>query len=490
MSEQNNLDGLENAFRNTIEGQSLTLPPSVWQNLKIAALESQMAKHQLNNSILKGITGVLFASLIGTLFFINQKKEGIVKASEIVTIHEIDTLYITKVEKEYITVYKKIKENNQISDNSNKTETASLNNNLLPNSMKFIGLENENNKGKTNQKSSLVQLKNLESANFASNEKSENDIDNVKNISNSSESKVSENLVIVKLLKPTDFKTEHFAFKIPSLKIKSTQILISPNSIEITKEPLLNRFSITGYFMPELNTLDINRKEKQAFDYANEKVRNSSIIGLRGEYKLSPKLTLLAGIEHDQLSFDEFEKVQTFTAENINGNPAFVYRHALGSIIIPNSKLSSMPRTGDKLQVATNEPVSSFSIKPSIGLKINLLESVNAQSLKVKWNWKIYGILAANINLPLKHEIKLGIYQNNEIILFDINEIKNQRNFLGINLGFGVMAQKNKNLGLFLEPTFTHSLSSIVTDKSLVSHLKSIGIKFGLSYNFIKSKGK
>ncbi|MEY4937437.1 MAG: hypothetical protein RIS64_3796, partial [Bacteroidota bacterium] len=79
-----------------------------------------------------------------------------------------------------------------------------------------------------------------------------------------------------------------------------------------------------------------NRKERHAFDYANEDVRSSNTIGLRAGMKLNSRLTLLAGVEYSKLSFDEFDRNQTFTAENLNGIPTFLYKHALGTIVIPN----------------------------------------------------------------------------------------------------------------------------------------------------------
>jgi len=50
MSNLDDNDKLEKAFRSNIEGRSMNLPPSVWSNVKVAALERQLIRYQTTTS--------------------------------------------------------------------------------------------------------------------------------------------------------------------------------------------------------------------------------------------------------------------------------------------------------------------------------------------------------------------------------------------------------------------------------------------------------
>ncbi len=522
MSELNNLDGLESAFHEKIEGQSMALPPSVWQNVKIAAIERQLIKYQYANNLLKGLSGLLGAALLATLVLLNYKKEVVVNVPQVVTTFKTDTLYLTKIQKEYVTIYKTAKSIVNSKTNNNEA-IASTENGFTP-KRKFTNLEKtnqltENNIARTNNtettdqenldinsnifsKKSNREYTNIEPNSINTNSKSNISQKNTSENGNQSlsyttfESKIQyensiQNItdnqsIKLELLKPISIENEKIVFAIPKIKIKSTQIPISKKPIEHPKEPITNRFTLASYFMPEFNSLNINRKERNAFDYANEEVRSSNTIGLRVGIKLNTRLTLITGVEYSKLSFDEFEKIQTFTAENWNGIPTYLYKHALGTIILPNSKLTVMPKVGDKLQVGTNEPISSIFLKTTLGFKYDIYGGNVKFIPNNKCNWNIYSTASATINTPIRQEIRLDVVQNNNITRFEISKIDNQRPFVGFNLGFGLGVNYGRNIGIFVEPSFSQSLSSLVYDKSLESHLSSFGVKIGASWHFMK----
>jgi len=93
-----NENEIDKAFRSTIDGKGLPVPPSIWTNVRSDALQRQLIKTQTLNSWLKGVSGLLAACLAGALYLLGQQSVSITSTQEKATAQQVkhDTLYVTQ----------------------------------------------------------------------------------------------------------------------------------------------------------------------------------------------------------------------------------------------------------------------------------------------------------------------------------------------------------------------------------------------------------
>jgi len=156
-------------------------------------------------------------------------------------------------------------------------------------------------------------------------------------------------------------------------------------------------------------------------------------------------------------------------------------------VVIPNDKLATNPLIGSNLLVESNEPLYTAFIKTSLGFRYNIFYRSLQIGLQNPIRWGAYGLMGTNVNMPLNEEIKLDVFQPNRVkSRFTFTEIQNQRTSIGLNFGVGLSAHYGKHIGIFVEPTYSQSLTSIVRNMPIETYLYSFGVKMGLSWQFGK----
>jgi hypothetical protein len=235
------------------------------------------------------------------------------------------------------------------------------------------------------------------------------------------------------------------------------------------------------YIANENNFVDILRNDKKAFDYANQGSRSSKIMGGRAEIRLSRKWSILTGLEFAELRLEENDKSLSFTAENFFGIPSFLYRTAVGTIKIPNNNLNTNPKIGSTLNAESNDPLTSDFVKTTLGARFHIMEKSYRNTSKNPVKVGFYTQASGVLSVPIKQDVALSLSQINAAsTFFSTNDIQNQNETFGLNFGVGLKTEIGK-FGIFVEPSLSQSLSSMVKDMPIKTYLRSVGFKTGIS---------
>jgi hypothetical protein len=498
MSDFYDNDELEKAFRENIEGRSMNLPPSVWSNIKVAALERQLIRYQSTTNWFKGVSGLLATALVGILLWVYQQKTPAQLSNKAIVFTKIDTLYLTQTQKIYVsqpaaqlrviqqerlTYQKQIKNLTQAlvayqAQEVENTTNQKLTTNHNPKLQIFT-----NKQPITTQPTPKDNNQPMAAGESQTNDNVES-FDSKNNTKNQNVPSVAQTLVL-EPMESIAYPTTEPILTIPKVRYKAPEAAIKAPKAPV--EPLKNRFSLAVYLQPEWNNADIRRSERQAFDYANQNIRDGHTLGFRAGLKLTPKWSVLAGVEFTKLGFDEFNRKLNFTAEDIDGTPTFLYRNALGTVVIPNQKLIDKPQIGNVLQVESNEPITARFARVSLGLRYNVLSKKLQINPLNPLRWTLYGLAGGAIYIPQRQDIRLDIFQpNRQGAHFKFTEVENQHLAFGMNVGLGLSADYGKRIGVFIEPTYNQTLTSLVRNMPINTYLQSFGLKTGINWRLGK----
>lgn len=496
-----NDDELDKGFRRVIEGKSIEPPASLWADIRISALERQLIRYRSLTLWFKGATGVLTALLGGAVYFICQvPKPAPPLPKEVSIVTKMDTVYVTRTEKVYIDrpviVYTE-KSNYLIESPGANSENRRFGANHLVNDSKHI-----KNEAETGEKmpvnlatgSALSTWKQNESATsligntanmaFLSRKRGELDNGTVKSNQSTQENAIS----------PGESGTIDFLEPLPIQVTSSFTPKINVNPLVKTtanwfktKKTFVGKLSLSGYLTPKWNSIDVRRGEPNAFKYGNEKLEPGAAVGVRAGVKISKRWSLLAGIEVEGTRFGDGNHRQILTAEPINGTYGYLYRTALGTVELPDEDFSVQAQAGSVVGLEIHEYIQRYVLNLPLSIRYDVWSKRFRFLQQLPMKLQFYGLLGWYWQLPLLQEGSVDIFENTgRQLTGELPKFHNLHSSFGVNVGLGTELGIGKRFHLFVEPTYTQGISSVVRDMPLRSVTNSFGIKVGTKWSFKK----
>lgn len=307
---------------------------------------------------------------------------------------------------------------------------------------------------------------------------------------NSHENSQENRLVLdVTRLKRLTQKTRH-TFRLPKIMYQNplqVQAAVPPPKVAKIRTPLPERLSLSAYVSPDWNKLDVRRDEPDAFKYGDEELQAGILAGVRVGLKLSDKWSLLAGAEFSGSSFDDGKRRQVLAAERVNGQTGFPYRTALGTVVIPAELLSSPPVANDRIGLEVHEPILRYALNLPLALRYDIWRKRFSLLNQVPLRFAAYGLLGGYAQIPLRQEGKVKIFEaSGREFEAELTGFQNLRPANGLSLGAGAELGVGKHLSIFIEPTYTQGLSSVVKDMPIRTTIRGFGVKLGAKWGFGK----
>jgi hypothetical protein len=455
-----NLDDFEKSLKAKLEGKTLHVPEQAWPMVNASTLAYHLAKYKRTNQWLMGALGLMLTGLSATSWMLlQQKTQDPVNNITQLQLSKTDTIYVTKIKKIFVQIYL---------HNGYKSESKNIDaEGKLPQSL----VQNEDlDRGDTQDL--VVDNQAVE---YNSNLQTE-----ANELAKAKINKTDTDLTYLSI-KPIQQKSYVFAQSIKNTQnefLQSISTKVNPNS---KQDKFAKQVALDFYIANENNFVDILRNDKKAFDYANQGSRSSKIMGGRAEIRLSRKWSILTGLEFAELRLEENDKSLSFTAENFFGIPSFLYRTAVGTIKIPNNNLNTNPKIGSTLNAESNDPLTSDFVKTTLGARFHIMEKSYRNTSKNPVKVGFYTQASGVLSVPIKQDVALSLSQINAAsTFFSTNDIQNQNETFGLNFGVGLKTEIGK-FGIFVEPSLSQSLSSMVKDMPIKTYLRSVGFKTGIS---------
>lgn len=281
-----------------------------------------------------------------------------------------------------------------------------------------------------------------------------------------------------------------YAFKLPKIIYqKPLQVQAAKVQPKVAKirTPLSERLSLSAYVSPDWNKLDVRRDEPDAFKYGDEELQAGILAGVRGGLKLSDKWSLLVGAEFSGSSFDDGQRRQVLTAENINGRTGFPFRTALGTVVIPVDLLSSPPAANDRIGLEVHEPILRYALNLPLALRYDFWRKRFLLLNQLPLRFAAYGLLGGYAQILLRQEGKVNIFEESgREFEAELTGFKDLRPAYGLSLGAGAELGMGKHVSIFAEPTYMQGLTSVVKDMPLRTTIGGFGVKVGAKWGFGK----
>jgi hypothetical protein len=288
----------------------------------------------------------------------------------------------------------------------------------------------------------------------------------------------------VDFLEPLPIQPEP-SFGIPKINFHSS-VKTTGSSPKI-KVPLVNRLSVSAYVMPKGNNIDVRRGEPNAFKYGNEELGPGVAAGLRAGIKWTDRWSVLAGIELEATRFGDGNHRQILTAESINGTFGYLYRTALGTVELPDEELSTQAQAGSVVGLEVRESIQRYVLNLPLSVRYDVWGKRFRFLQQVPMKLQFYGLLSGYWQVPLLQEGHVEIFESTgRQLTGELTKFQNLHSSLGINLGMGTELGIGKRFYVFLEPTYTQGITSVVRDMPLRSVTNSFGVKVGTKWNVKK----
>jgi hypothetical protein len=473
---------LDDAFRKGIG--SLDIPPLAinLDGMRADTLALQLMRASQLIQRLKGVTALLLLLLGGSgVGFYLYKGDGnntISSPKSIVTVANIDTVYITKIKKVYVTVGH---ENTPLNTSQQSTVRHNILRSLSNNELAMI-VKNYKNQLLTDENLVANITKNTIPNRIEQPEIAVNSSQNPEPIAHNLQPTIS----FPNFLDILPMRTEYMSEKTPVIDYKLAHKASPATSPKMT---LAERFSISAHTGVEKSSVDIRRDQIDAFQYdGNESISSTKTYGLRLGIKLTDRLSVETGYEDVEYTFQIHNTKKTILkAELLDGQPAFVYRSIFGSAIVPSQELQKQPQLGDAIVMENEEDhIASYDRIP-LTLRYNLWDKPLFYGFRRKTYLTLYGLLGGVYSRPSRQKLNIEIYEANGSEFYTtLSNFKNTSAIWGVNLGAGAELMLNKKLSLWLEPSYQKTLTSMVTGLPLRTFSSSFGLRFGVKYQFVK----
>jgi hypothetical protein len=515
---ENERHNIDETFRKKIEGMSLKAPSPNLDGVRANVLQKTLQSSQFQNRWLKGSLATMMLLLGGCVYFLMDKPDDtdkILTHEKIIKVYQTDTVYITKYQTKIIKVpvmiypkesqnrnqYTTIIQTNTIIDDITFTNENAivLNDKSRANQTpKYLSLS----KGKNNQIIDNQEITNNSSPVIITDKKNESIFTNIEigksisentpNILNNtignSNKKQPEQLLTYDFLKSKPYNSK-IAWKTPLFSYKSpVKPTMKPQKITI---PFMDRLTLGVYFSPENNVEDIRKDNIQAFGLGDENIMSSSSLGARIGFKVSKKLSIIAGVEEQTMNFIHrgtgSQKESITAIGGVDGKPVFLRHTVFGVAQIPTTQMTSNPKVGSNIIVEGEDGHFVQTLKIPVSLKYQFYE----RTLR-GFGWRgaglnLYAIGGGYYALPTKQQIKIEIYEpNGNDYYLTLNNFNNTNPYTGLNVGMGAELSYGRGFQLFVEPYYHSTLTSLVNNMPIRTYVNGVGMKFGVNYQFSK----
>jgi len=526
---------LDETFRSMIERMSFEPPTANLDTMRANVLQIQLGRLRIENGWLKAALGIVML-LLGSTGYVLLKDNAPVRqeslAQQILKVKQTDTVYITRTERVYIRV--PIPESIGDGSDFSQKNPESIDNQLKTNKHPKTSQNeetttlSENNQDNLNSESGISKNSPYDSKDVVGN----NRADNLKrrttrnqalgqklnrpkqagttesNGQNTSEDQgpteisipptddlnhtpealmgAKTNLLNLDFLEPLNYSIEPH-LKIPKIHYKLTsQPTAKPKK---PRQPFIDRLSISAYYAPEQNKLNLRRDEIDAFEFGHEKVTSTQVAGVRMGIKISEKLSLLTGLEHQTIRFEHSAGPgkETLVAQDVNGQPTFFKKTVFGIAQIPGDFYTSNPTVGSSVVIEGDEDNFVQSLRIPFAFKYDFYNQ------KLRWleqknmDLKLYALAGGYWATPTKQQMKVEIYEpDGHDFYTTLTHFQNTKPHFGFNVGLGAEIRYGKHWHMFGEPYYQTDISTMVQNLPLRTFVSGFGGRFGLKYQLRK----
>ncbi|MEP6597135.1 MAG: outer membrane beta-barrel protein [Ginsengibacter sp.] len=468
-----NLQNIEDLFKNALENDEEQLPPKVWNNIDhILDKDNLVSIKRKYNSLKKLATLLLLLLICFSIYELSKEfRTDLKKENNLIAKDEISKNTNDKklVEKKYSNTKRQlgpVEEINAI--NENLTTKNNFND--------FANQAKSNSKNSSDIKRSQIlpdyndnykmSLKNYEAV------KAEPQINNNNDRQMNIELqylKPGEKISMVAMDSIKSLSLSPFnkiAFIVDEKKIQQKNRKVEDRKV--------SRFSVTTFFSPDFASYhleddeDDNQPDNANTFHKKETHDLSSTSGALMDYKLNNRWSLQSGI--------------TFSNTNITLDPTIIYAEIdnTGSIkyrinlssgygfILPSFRVN--PNVGDSLYVFTSAHNLQY-----IGIPLAIKYNIE----KGKFNFNVFAGTSVNLLVKGKVETLVENGTNNEIeVLNNLHGLK-KIYFYG-SAGIGMEYKLDKKFALTFSPTMRFALNSINKNASVKSYPNSFGLLSGI----------
>ncbi|RDB02658.1 hypothetical protein [Runella aurantiaca] len=517
---------LDETFRTMIERMSFEPPTTNLDTMRANVLQMQLGRLQTENGWLKAALGIVML-LLGSTGYVLLKENAPVQqksvVQQILKVKQTDTVYITRTERVYIRVPipESIDDGPDLAQNHHEEPDNQFNTNKNPKTLpneetatlhpkigvhknrsfdsKNIVKNNESDNPKHSIFNSQPLSQNLNrrkqagkvesyGQNMAKNQAlTENIVPPTADLKYTPEALMGaeNNLLNLDFLEPLNYSNVPH-LNIPKIHYKSkNQSTAKPKK---PRQPFSERLSLSAYYAPELNKLNLRRDNIDAFEFGHESITSTQVAGMRVGIKLSDKLNLLTGLEHQTIRFEHSGlSKETLIAQDINGQPTFFKKTVFGIAQIPGDSYTSNPAVGSRVVLESDEDnFVQF-------LRIPLAFSYDFYRQKLHWfeqrntNLKLYALVGGYWATPTKQQMKVEIYEpDGHDFYTTLTHFQNTSANIGLNVGLGAEIRYGQHWSVFGEPYYQTGIKSMVQNLPLRTFVGGFGCRFGLKYQLKK----
>ena len=262
-----------------------------------------------------------------------------------------------------------------------------------------------------------------------------------------------------------------------TLTVKTPRMLnhASGDSLVDNKTKNKSPWSIKAFYSPNYSRNHLKKNSsvmdnEEAEFYKNEKSNYSHATGVAIRFDLNNHWNLSAGLNYSTIAYNI--SLPTIYAKQGTDNDVFYqYPTSCGIIEIPNSDQSIL-HDGDSLTTSTQctQVVRFINAPLMIGYRI------------VINRFTLFADAGVSVNYVLQERAKLRIGSTESTIT---NHIKGlQKMNYGYLIGTGLQFNLYDNLGIFMEPMFRGSLTSLTRNTGVNCYPYSLGLNAGVSLHF------
>ena len=237
-----------------------------------------------------------------------------------------------------------------------------------------------------------------------------------------------------------------------------------------------SRLSLVVFYSPSQSWCNLKDNTNDNLDdvamyNSRENSKFSYTTGINIKYDLDDKWSLLTGATYSEIA--KSITIQTMYAEpNAANEMHFQFPTSSGVIEMPFDDSHPNLHRGDSINA---KAVCNQSIK-----FINVPLIVRFELTKNKFTW--YTNAGFSANFIVQEKAKISMNNPETTIINQINGLK-KTNY-GFLFGAGVQYNVRNDFGIFIEPMFRGSFTSITYNTSVNSYPNSIGLNLGFSLHF------
>jgi len=262
-----------------------------------------------------------------------------------------------------------------------------------------------------------------------------------------------------------------------------TSLLVERNPIEQPSVPdwsskkasFFSRLSVAAFYSPDYrdNYLkDTNPNDKEGSEeYKNrEKQAYSFTTGILFRYDLTNRWSISPGISYSTLAYTmTFSTV--YVKYGFDDKLHYQYPTSCGIVEVPNTGTRVL-QDGDsaKIKVACSQLLKFINVPLTVRYHV--------AGHRLAW----YADAGLTANFMIREELKMDFGTKTNDLANNVDGLK-KMNF-GYLLGFGLQYSFYKHFGIFAEPVFRGSITSLTENTGLDCYPYSLGLNGGATYHF------